>query len=212
MDRFTYLNDPESGDEEGDPAVRKVNGYDESPFFRRLETLEAWIAALSGSLLSFLFVCVLLLPNQLAINMPVGAYLAMIFGLGLILEGPFLYRLWAATVAKERPIGPAVARRAFIGNILVRVLAAAWWFGHVAIAMMFIIVSEVQLLKLNGNIAEDLAMSVLVFGMTVCCNVFIALFVKAVFRTDSAVATFWRWRLLVDITLTVISLVIGAQL
>jgi len=210
LDGFTYLDDPEP--EQPERVLLPDTDDTVSPFFRRLENLEAWIAAFSGTLLSLFFVCMLLLPNQLAIAMPIGAYLLLVFGLGAVLEGPFLFRLWASTFSRQRPIGPAVARRAFTGNVLLRMLAAAWWFGHLAMAMMFIVLGEVQLLKVKGNIAPVILASLMLFGMSVCCNVFIALFVKAVFRTDSAVETFWRWRLLVDISLTGVALAVATRI
>lgn len=183
-------------------------------FLRKLHHAEAWLGAFTGTLLSFLFVSVLLLPNNLAVQLPALAYLGLVIGLGCLFEGPFLLRIWSATFKRERPIGPAVAKRTRASNIVLRIFSICWWTAHVVIAMLCIVGVEVQVVRKAGNaqVAASIIIGLLVFGMSICCNVFIALLVKALFGKDSAVEIFWKWRLIVDTCLTAIALFVAAGL
>ena len=60
---------------------------------RTMERIEAWLSAFTGTLLSFFFLLVVVLPNQWALRIPLPLFLLMLFTLVYSLEGRFLIQL-----------------------------------------------------------------------------------------------------------------------
>lgn len=75
------------------------------------ERIEAWLSAFTGTLLSFVFLLAVVLPNQWALQIPLPLFLLLLFTLVYFLEGRFLIQLWVCTFCGRIPIGPAVAAR-----------------------------------------------------------------------------------------------------
>lgn len=182
-------------------------------FTRLIDSFEAWIAAFSGTVLSVFLVIVFLGATNLinAGGISDGLFVLIILIMAAVFQGPFLFRLWAATLLRERPIGPAVARRTRSRLMVVRVIATFWWLAHIILAMFIVVGGEVQLIKM-ANRPGVLFLAALLFGMSVCSNIFVALFVKAAWNQDTAVEKFWKWRLVIDASLTGIALLIASKL
>ena len=232
MDRLRYFDDPEwdvdhvdvhdAGYADDVEVVEDLvaAAFNNRPYIRWLENIEAWLALLSGTALAMFVVCLMCVMNGVvnrAMNgLPVGLYAVAVLALSLTLEGPFLYRLWASVCCGERPVGPAIARRIKIRFFLLRLFSALWWLFHICVGMFLVLGGEVQLIRnaqqQNGVLLATLFFTVLLFGMSVCCNVFVAQFVKVVWTTDSAVEKFWHWRFVIDASLTGVALLIVASL
>ena len=166
---------------------------------RTMERIEAWLSAFTGTLLSFFFLLVVVLPNQWAIRIPVPLFLLLLFTLVYFLEGRFLIQLWVCTFRGRIPIGPAVASAFGNGSAIGRIVGALWWLAHTLAGLFFVIGMEVQLMvRLNQPQGFRIAIAVILFGWMICCNIFIALVIKTISGRDSAVHTFWKWRLAVD--------------
>lgn len=170
---------------------------------------EAYLAAFVGTLMSFLMMMMLALLNDIALVLPDGQYLLFVFALTAALEGPLVFRLWAVAASGERPIGPVVAQRFGFSNRFLRFLFGIWWLIHIAIGMTVVISLEIEALRdangVQGLFLGSVVTGLFLFGTSVCCNVYIALFVKALTGTDSAVRKFWTWRLLVDLGMTIVA-------
>ena len=166
---------------------------------RTMERIEAWLSAFTGTLLSFFFLLVVVLPNQWALRIPLPLFLLLLFTLVYSLEGRFLIQLWVCTFCGRIPIGPAVASAFGNGSAIVRIVGALWWLAHALAGLFFVIGMEAQLMvQLNQPQGLRIAMAVILFGFTICCNIFIALVIKTISGRDSVVQTFWKWRLTVD--------------
>jgi hypothetical protein len=186
---------------------------------RWLHHIEAWLCAIFGTMLFCFIVMMLLLLNNLAMQVSAAAFLLLVVSLMAVFEGPFLFRMWRATAMGQRPIGYAVAKQYPVRRPLLRLVAAVWWLAHVAAGVMVVVSAEVHAIRImrQGNQMPNVAgqsvfMGVMMFGMSVCCNTFIALMVKALFGSDYAVALFWRWRLVVDLGVTLFALLIASGL
>ena len=178
-----------------------------------MERFEAWLSAFTGTLLSFFFLLVVVLPNQWAIRIPSPLFLLLLFTLVYFLEGRFLIQLWVCTLGGRIPIGPAVASAFGNGSAVGRTAGAFWWLAHTFAGLFFVIGMEVQLMvRMNQPQGLRIAMSVILFGFTICCNIFIALMVKTVSGRDSAVRMFWKWRLIVDAAVAVLATLASAWL
>lgn len=176
----------------------------------RLERVERWVAAVFGTLVSALFVCLLLLLNDKRIFGNAWGPLVFIAAMAIVVEAPFLYRLWSCARQGTGPIGPAVCQRTTPFPFPFRLFVIFWWLAHILVGLGSVITAEMQLIKqgMNNPILESLFSGATLFGMSICCNVFIAMFVKQVSGRDSYVESFWSSRLIVDalITITAISL------
>ena len=174
---------------------------------RTIERIEAWLSAFTGTLLSFFFLLVVVLPNQWALRIPLPLFLLLLFTLVYSMEGRFLIQLWICTFCGRIPIGPAVASAFGSGPAVVRVVGAFWWLAHALAGLFFVIGMEAQLLvRMNQPQGLKIAMAVILFGCTICCNIFIALVIKTISGRDSAVQTFWKWRLSVDAAVSALAM------
>ena len=172
-----------------------------------MERIEAWLSAVTGTLLSFFFLLVVVLPNQWALRIPLPLFLLLLFTLVYFLEGRFLIQLWVCTFCGQIPIGPAVASAFGNGPAVVRIAGAFWWLAHTLAGLLFVLGMEAQLMvRLNQPQGLKIAMAMILFGCTICCNIFIALVIKTISGRDSAVHTFWKWRLTVDAAVSVLAL------
>jgi archaellum biogenesis protein FlaJ (TadC family) len=166
---------------------------------RTMESIEAWLSAFTGTLLSFFFLLVVVLPNQWALRIPLPLFLLLLFTMVYFLEGRFLIQLWVCTFCGRIPIGPAVANAFGNGHAVVRIAEAFWWLAHTLAGLFFVIGMEARLLvEMKQPQGLKIAMAVMLFGCTICCNIFIALVIKTISGRDSAVQAFWKWRLTVD--------------
>ncbi len=172
-----------------------------------MERIEAWLSAFTGTLLSFFFLLVVVLPNQWALRIPLPLFLLLMFTLVYSLEGRFLIQLWVCTFCGRIPIGPAVASAFGNGSVIVRIVGTFWWLAHTLAGLFFVIGMEAQLMvRMNQPPGLKIAMSVILFGFTICCNIFIALVIKTVSGRDSAVHAFWKWRLAVDAAVAILAM------
>lgn len=175
----------------------------------RLEKLERWLAAFFGTLLSILFVILLCILCSHRVFGDPGPPLLIVGVLVVIAEIPFLYRLWSCA-RRAAPIGPAVAARTTPLQFPLRLIVIFWWLLHVFVGLGAVITAEMRAVQqgFNNPGFVSLMSGMMMFGMSVCCNVFIAMSIKEVSGSDAFVAHFWKYRLVVDalITISAISL------
>ncbi|MBC7966597.1 MAG: hypothetical protein H7Z17_11830 [Fuerstia sp.] len=149
--------------------------------------------------MNLFFLLVVVLPNQWALRIPLPLFLLLLFTLVYSLEGRFLIQLWVCTCCGRIPIGPAVASAFGNGSAIVRIVGAFWWLAHTLAGLSFVIGMEARfMVEMNQPQGLKIAMAVMLFGCTICCNIFIALVIKTISGRDSAVQIFWKWRLTVD--------------
>ncbi|MEZ6060869.1 MAG: hypothetical protein R3C19_10930 [Planctomycetaceae bacterium] len=170
-----------------------------------LHHVEAWLGTILGTLLTLLVGGVMLIRTP-----PILAVVALAIAFG---EYSFLKRMWYATVTGRRPIGVAVASGASVGNRAIRILAAGWWIFHIAMAMGFVVFLEAMLIERGQvrqlaptDVTQTLVVGTIAFGISICCNTYLALLVKAVFGSDTAVRFFWRGRFIVDVAMTLLAI------
>ena len=180
---------------------------------RTIERIEAWLSAFTGTMLSFFFLLVVVLPNQWALQIPLPLFLLLLFTLVYFLEGRFLIQLWVCTFCGRIPIGPAVALAFGNGPVVARIAGAFWWLAHAFAGLVFVIGMEAQLMvQLNQPQGLKMVMAVILFGSMICCNIFIALVFKTISGRDSVVDTFWKWRLEVDAAASALAILVGELL
>ena len=171
------------------------------------ERLEAWISVVAATLLSCFFVITVVLPNRWAIQLPAPVYLLLVTALAGTMEGRFLWRLWTCALRRQIPVGPELAASFGNGRLTSRIISATWWLAHAIIGLAFVISLEAQiLLRQNAQPGMLFLMSVFVFGFVNCCNIFIAIIIRNISQRDSAVLLFWKWRLIIDASVTVLAL------
>ena len=172
-----------------------------------MERLEAWMSVVAATLLSCFFVIAVLLPNRWALQLTAPVYLLLVTALAGTLEGRFLWRLWTCALRGLIPVGPNVATSFGNGRLATRILSASWWLAHAIVGLAFVISIETQILRQqNAQPGMLFLMSLFVFGFAICCNIFIAIIIKNISNRDSAVLLFWKWRLMVDASVTVFAL------
>lgn len=143
----------------------------------------------------------------------IEAWLLLLFTMVYFLEGRFLIQLWVCTFRGRIPIGPEVASAFGNGPVVERIGGAFWWLAHALAGLFFVIGMEAQLkLQLNQPQGEKIAFAVILFGCTICCNIFIALVIKTISGSDSAVTTFWKWRLAVDAAVSASAMLVSEWL
>jgi hypothetical protein len=178
-----------------------------------MERIEAWLSAFTGTLLSFFFLLVVVLPNQWAVRIPLPLFLLLLFTLVYSLEGRFLIQLWVCTFCGRIPIGPAVASAFGNGSAIIRIVGTFWWLAHTLAGLFFVIGMEAQLMvRMNQPQGLKISMAVILFGFTICCNIFIALVIKSVSGRDAAVHAFWKWRLTVDVAVSGLAMLVSEWL
>jgi hypothetical protein len=174
--------------------------------------IEAWAGAFMATILAVLCALMglmLLLGNRFLV-LPDSVYLLLIVAVTILIEGPFVWRVWAAIFRNERPIGPAVARRFRSAPVALRPAITLWWLGHVAVAML---AAAACTAGLDAPPAIDALLSQLFFfSIAVCVNVYIALAVKSLTGRLSAVRYFWDNRFAVDLALSIVALVLAKKL
>ncbi|MCR9197098.1 MAG: hypothetical protein NXI04_00475 [Planctomycetaceae bacterium] len=175
----------------------------------RLDRLERGLAAFFGTLLSILFVFLMYVLCTHRVFGDPGPPLLIVSVLVVIAELPFLYRLWSCA-RQPTPIGPAVAARTTPLQFPLRLIVIFWWLLHVLAGLGAVITAEMRAVQQGFNNPGFLTVmsGIMMFGMSVCCNVFIAMSIKEVSGKDALVERFWRYRLVVDglITVSAISL------
>lgn len=178
---------------------------------RTIDQLEGWAGAFLGTCLAFGIVCVgalsLFAERMLAIS---GFTFGIFVLLGAsILEGPFLWRLWGAVWRGEFPVGPAVARRQSSYGLVLRIPAALWWGSHFAAG----IIGSVAAASMNNPPpAETIIAGIMMLGLSVAGNVFLAMALKALTNKDDLVARFWQHRLLLDALISGLAFVVAQTL
>lgn len=166
------------------------------------EKLEAWAGALFATVLSFLFVVVVILLVSWRIGRRLSdgeALILLLLGVPL-LDGRFLLAMWRGVWVGRGPIGPCVAATLNPIPVLLRPIASAWWLAHFLVAL-FVAVGVAKVTKCPQAVASVL-MPILMFAFAVCANVYLALAVKALTGRDRAVGLFWRFRIFVDFVFT----------
>lgn len=210
VERPSPVGESPSGSEATDDE--SSNGY--SRVFRQtsttLERVETGMAAFFGTLLSMMYVFLLcLLSAERVFGDPRGPLLLTAV-LVVTVESPFLYRLWSCAWRPVDPIGPAIARRSPPFQFPFRLIVILWWLLHVIVGLGGVITFEMRALQQGFNNPGFLTVisGLMMFGMSVCCNVFIAMLIKQLTGSNGMVDWFWKYRLVVDalITVTAISL------
>jgi len=190
-----------------DPRGSRHSVYQDTT--TRLENLERGLAAFFGTLLSILFVTLLCILCGHRLFGDPGPSLLVVGVLVVIAELPFLYRLWSCA-RRPAPIGPAVAARTRPLQFPLRLIVILWWLLHVLVGLGAVITAEMRAVQQGFNNPGFLTVmsGIMMFGMSVCCNVFIAMSIKEVSGKDAYVERFWKYRLVVDglITVSAVSL------
>ena len=171
------------------------------------QAVEAWMAVLMGSLLAALVVLIGLLAfgGNWAINAGWLPFAMMFCGLAVVLEGPFLVRLWVTVWRGEHRVGPMLAARQRRYPLILAVPVAGWWALHFAAAVLM--VSAVEAGAMNGpgpRAAGEQGILVLIavlfaYAASVAANVYLLLAVNALLPRGRVVGWVWRNRFWIDL-------------
>jgi hypothetical protein len=121
------------------------------------------------------------------------------------MSGEFLFIVWLkrSRDLDFHPFIPRFALRQICWPILLRPLVAAFWLAHFLLNALILIAFERILMPTGGIDWLILPVLILVIALlTHCSLMFLFLAITSVYRGEQLIDTLWRWRLVVDLTVT----------
>jgi hypothetical protein len=126
--------------------------------------------------------------------------------LWVVLELPFLWRVWTSAMRGHMPLALYVAARQPLRPFPFNLIIGVWWLGHFVVGMFAAYFVETQMVPS----AEEPAVAAMVGLLMVlfysfAANIYLAHAVAAVTR-GPIVEVIWRYRALFDLMLSVVAM------
>ena len=174
---------------------------------RAWQTVEATVSVFFAFVVGFVLFTVGGLVVFSANDSPDFRWLLPTWIVAVLAEGAFLCWLKSSLEVNMRPLVPGFALRQPRWPIVLRPVVCCWWIAHFMLAAAALWLVEALML---GDPARPLhvgvriaALGAFVWMLTHCSLLYLFLALTSLRRDERLVALLWRWRVLIDVLLTV---------
>jgi hypothetical protein len=172
------------------------------------ETVESYVGGLLALLIAFELIVggILLVAAPPSGNIHLPKYVSVpLLVVAMGMDGWLMGRVWQCVRDREFPLGLALGQLHPRLPLPLRPIAALGWLAHAGFMMVSAVAMHAAVDTMNSyraDVGATAGLLLLVFGLTFAANLYVVLAVSAVKKGSRLVALFWRWRILVDLALT----------